>query len=193
MPLYIYAINGLFGTGGVTTATSGCICKGKWDPKSSWKEGCRYPSSRRRAWPRKYKWHKTSDGAQHAGFKVRWDLMGQYQLLCFYALMLNACFKKPSILCRILESQGSNPGLRPCLRDCRPLNWVVQCWFHRHPHPLLPLASSLFWCETVQLLQYRNAIMLLPLILSEGVVLCHKDDEVQRRLNVINTPVAVLY
>lgn len=28
MPLYIYAINGLFGTGGVTTATSGCICKG---------------------------------------------------------------------------------------------------------------------------------------------------------------------
>lgn len=97
MPLYIYAINGLFGTGGVTTATFGCICKGKWDPKSSWKEGCRCPSSRRRAWPRKYKWHKTCDGAQHAGFKVRWDLMGQYQLLCFYALMLNACFKKPSI------------------------------------------------------------------------------------------------
>lgn len=35
--------------------------------------------------------------------------------------------------------------------------------------------------------------MLLPLILSEGVVLCHKDDEIERRLKVRNTPVAVLY
>lgn len=35
--------------------------------------------------------------------------------------------------------------------------------------------------------------MLLPLILSEGVVLCHKDDEIERRLKEINTLVAVFY
>lgn len=45
----------------------------------------------------------------------------------------------------------------------------------------------------MQLLQYIGAIMLLPLILSEVVVLYHKDDEIERRLKVINTPVAVFY
>lgn len=35
--------------------------------------------------------------------------------------------------------------------------------------------------------------MLLPLILSARVVLCHKDDEIERRLKVMNTPVAAFY
>lgn len=103
MPLYIYAINGSFGTGVVTTATFGCTGKGKWALKSSWKEGCRCPSSRRRAWTRKYKWH---DWAQREGLKVRSTLMGQYQLLAFYALMLNACLKQPSVPMQNITEPG---------------------------------------------------------------------------------------
>lgn len=40
------------------------------------------------------------------------------------------------------------------------------------------LESYLVW-NFVQLLQYVRAIMSLPLILSAGVVLCHKDDEIE--------------
>lgn len=56
-----------------------------------------------------------------------------------------------------------------------------------------PGLESFLVGNSVQLLQYIGAIMLLPLILSEVAVLYHKDDEIERRLKVINTPVAVFY
>lgn len=82
------------------------LLQGKVRPKELLKGRLKCPSSRRRAWPRKSKWLKASDGAQHAVFKVRWDLMGQYQVLAFYGLMLNACLNQLSVPVQDIREPG---------------------------------------------------------------------------------------